>query len=263
MLRKYNEIDDFELPIYIGTNEFSDDLYADLGKIGSILLMGDSDTGKTVLIHDMLLSLMNSKTPDECKFILIDTSACQFILFEKEKHILGKPIIDIGDALDSLNGIKNELHNRFKVLAEQKCLNIEAYNKKFEQKMPYIICVIDELALLMTNFPQQMDNFIKECCETGKVVGIHFIFGIRELMPEVFTRTVRYTIPNFITCQIDILRCNADYISSYLQDIEPWQLNIGEHVLKIKSQKPIKLNGKLVKDREIEKIIKDINREDN
>ena len=253
------EYKDFTLRLSVGKNENSEDLYIDFAQIGNLLLLGDSGTGKTNFMKNVLLSLGKNTSPEFCQIVVIDSSF-DYDAFDGMKHI--SAVISSPDAiLECLKNVQEIIEDRYRILSKDNCRNIEVYNSKAKEKLPHIVICIDEFAPLMISHPKEICAVFERICTMGRVPGVHLIIGTKEFMPEVFNATIRYLFKDFVAFNISKPKCDVDYIKVYLDGIEPWKLERGEHILKIEDIAPVLLKGQYLTDEEIEKTVKSIKKE--
>lgn len=252
---------DFALPLFVGTNENSKDVFVNFSSICQLLLLGDSGTGKTHLMNNMIVSLAQKFSPEECKIVLIDTNMLEFYAFEKMKHSYCKRVKSAEDAISVLTELKTETDKRYRILSEAKCRSIEMYNSMADNKLPYIVCFIDEIAELIISTPEKFMSLVDNICSCGRVAGIHLIVGTREIMLEVLVPKIRLLFKNFIVFNISQAKSDVDYMKIYLDGIEPWKFEkLGQHALKLEYGAPEILNGKFMSESTLEEEIEAINR---
>src|SRR5690606_10358962 len=136
-----------------------------------VLVAGATGAGKTVCVKTILASLLFSKTPEEMQLMLIDPKMVELSIFNDIPHLITPVVIDPKKAATSLNWLINEMEERYRLFAHLRVRNIEIYNQSVEngeiemagaeageectetmsvvRKLPYIVCIIDELADLM------------------------------------------------------------------------------------------------------------------
>ena len=150
-----SEPKDLKLPIFIGRNEQNEDMYADLSRTHYFLTIGDTGSGKTVWEINALLTLMQNLTPEMLKLVVVDTKMVDFYPFKESKYLMGEMITETSDAVDCFKGIVSEMENRYRILSQAGASRIEDYNAKNETKIPYIVCLIDEIAEIIINFKKE------------------------------------------------------------------------------------------------------------
>lgn len=249
-----------ELPLFLGLTEHKENVFTDLVKMPSLFAFGDTFTGKTMWEMNVLLTLMKHLTPDRLKLVIIDTKMVDFYPFRESKYLMDKVIDNPGDAIDCFKGIENEIDNRYRTFSQAGVRNIDDYNEKSNTKMPYIVCLIDEIAEIIINFPKETESFIKKVCMMGRAGGIHLIAGTNEVMPEVMTPNLRLNLKNLMVFKMRSGRYATDYMQAYLEGMKPDELEKpGDHIYKPAYDEPIKLRGKYIPDEEVESIIRELN----
>ncbi|MBO4295061.1 MAG: hypothetical protein J5896_06440 [Alphaproteobacteria bacterium] len=252
---------DFALPLFVGTNKNSKDVFVNFSLIPHLLLLGDSGTGKTHLMNNMIVSLAQKFSPKECKIVLIDTTLLEFYAFENMKHLLGAKITNTEGAISKLQELETEIQKRYDTLQKANCRNIEQYNATSAQKMPYIVCFIEEIAELMTTFPEQFTELVKSIYIKGIAAGVHLILATKEIMPEVLSPSIRILFKNLVIFNMSAGKSDIDYLEAYLDGIEPWKFEkLGQHALKLEYGVPEVLNGKFMSESALEEEIEAINR---
>ena len=247
-----NETNELKLPILMGLNEQNEEVYADLAKIPHLLVIGDTGTGKTTWITNAILTLIRKYTSDMLKISLIDCGYVDYFGFENLKHLTAKTGTDATGALERLKAIDNEITERYRRMSKLPVRNIEEYNQKSEEKLPYIICVIDEIAEIMVEHQQEMEEFLYRITHMGRAPGIHLIASTREVMPEVMSPKIRLFLRSFVAYYIREPRYDIDYMKAYLEGVEPNELDkLGDHIYKNEFEAPIKLGGRFIPDEEI------------
>ena len=246
-----------KLPIFLGINDKKEEVFVDMTRMPYFFAIGDTLTGKTMWEINVLLTLMDNLSPEMLKLVIIDTKMVDFYPFRDSKYLMGEMITETSNAVDCFKGITNEIENRYRIFSKAGVRNIEEYNAKSETKIPYIVCVIDEIAEIIINFPKETEEFFEKICSMASPVGIHLIAGTSEVMPEVMTPKVRLNFKNFMTFKMRKERYDIDYMRAYLEGLEPDTLNgKGDHFFKPAYDEPIRLDGKFISDEDIEKRIK-------
>lgn len=260
MQNKKDELDSLKLPVFMGLDEQNEEVYADLAKIPHLLVIGDTGTGKTMWLTNAILTLIRKYSSDMLKLSLIDCGYVDYFGFEKLKHLMGPSGTDATGAIERLKALDNEITERYRRMSQLGVRNIEEYNQKSEEKLPYIVCVIDEIAELMVNYQKETEEFLERITHMGRAPGIHLMAGTREVMPEVMSPKVRLYLKSFIAYGIREPRYDIDYMRAYLDGVEPKYLNkLGDHIYKNEFEAPIKLGGRFISDEDIAAEVEKIN----
>jgi len=90
------------LPLALGEDIGGKPYFADLAKMPHLLVAGTTGSGKSVGINAMILSLMYSLPPDQCKFIMIDPKMLELSVYDGAPHLLTPVVTDPKKAVVAL-----------------------------------------------------------------------------------------------------------------------------------------------------------------
>ena len=138
-----------ELPICLGVDISGRPQFADLAKMPHLLVAGTTGSGKSVGLNTFVLSLIARKKPEELKLVMIDPKRIEFSVYNNQKYMLYPVVSDNVQAAEVLTALVNEMERRYTLFESTLSQNITAYNRRQNEKIPYIVCVIDEFADLM------------------------------------------------------------------------------------------------------------------
>jgi S-DNA-T family DNA segregation ATPase FtsK/SpoIIIE len=179
----------------IGLNS-EDKYFIDLEKKSSILILGETGSGKTVLLNSIIISMLLKNTPDELKFLFIDPRGVELSPYNNIPHMIKPTINNKEEALFELENIKKELENRQDLLLDAKARNIGEYNELSPNKIPHIVIAIDEAAELMED--KGFEKMMFEIINDGYRYGIHTIMAtsssLKERLSLFFIRAFNYVI---------------------------------------------------------------------
>lgn len=167
----------------------------DLPKMPHLLIAGTTGSGKTVCINTVILSLLFQNTPETLRLIMVDPKRVELTLYNGIPHLL-TPVIT--DAIKTVNALKwtiGEMDRRFTLLSGAGKRDIQSYNKTAEEKLPYIVFVIDELADLMAMAPAEVEAGIIRIAQMARAVGIHLVVATQRPSVEVITGLMKANIP--------------------------------------------------------------------
>ena len=158
------------LPLIIGEDEAGKRLFYDLTKMPHLLIGGSTGSGKSVFIHNCILSLMYG---GRSSIILVDVKRVEFKLYKDIPQLANDICFEVSETLTMLKNLCFTMDNRYKLLESHSCRNIEEYQKN-GGKMQYITLFIDELAdLVMQN--QKIEHYLIRLAQLGRAAGIHLI----------------------------------------------------------------------------------------
>ncbi|MDZ4839932.1 MAG: DNA translocase FtsK [Bacteroidota bacterium] len=201
----------FDLPIIMGKTISNEVYVADLAKMPHLLVGGATGKGKSVGINTIIASILYKKHPEDVKFVLIDPKRVELSLYKNiEKHFLPEfpdgqeaIITDTKMAVGVLKSLCNEMDNRLELLKNAQVRHIKEYNAKYlkgqltpeENKMPYIILVIDELADLMMTAGKEVETPIARLAQLARAIGIHLIVATQRPSVNVITGLIKANFP--------------------------------------------------------------------
>ena len=190
------------LTLAVGKDIVGEPFVTDLAKLPHLLIAGTTGSGKSVGINDMILSLLYRNSPDELKFIMIDPKMLEFSIYNDIPHLLTPVITDAKKAITALNAMVKEMERRYKLMAKMKVKNIEGYNKKAEEKFPYIVIIIDELADLMMTSGKDVEYSIARLAQMARASGIHLIVATQRPSVDVVTGLIKANLPSRISFKV-------------------------------------------------------------
>ena len=174
-------------------------------KMPHILVAGTTGSGKSVLIHNFILSLIFNYGPQDLRFILIDPKRVELTLYRGIPHLYTNPITDPKKALQALVWIVSEMERRYELLEERGARDVNSYNQSVsgdDEHLPYLVIVIDELADLMQTFPREIEGNIVRIAQKSRAVGIHLIISTQRPSVNIITGVVKANIPVRIALQV-------------------------------------------------------------
>lgn len=212
-------------PLYIalGKSITGEPQFADIARMPHGLIAGTTGSGKSVAIHNLIISLLFRNSPDQLRFILVDPKRVELTLYNGIPHLLTPVITDAKKVIISLKWSIKEMERRLDLLQTHKVQNIASYHEgiyhpakqKFEEKgspeeeheslpepLPYIVIMIDELADLMHSYPKELEACIVRLAQMSRAVGIHLILSTQRPSVNVITGLIKANIPTRIALQV-------------------------------------------------------------
>lgn len=159
-----------------------------------LLIAGATNSGKSVMLNSLIVSLLYANSPDDLKFILIDPKRVEFTVYNDIPHLLTPVITETQKTVNALRWIVGEMDRRFQVLSNAGKRNIQAYHQEVSDDMPYIIVVIDELADLMAVAAQEVEGAIIRLAQMARAVGIHLVVATQRPSVNVITGLIKANI---------------------------------------------------------------------
>ncbi len=195
--------------------------YENLAKMPHALIAGTTGSGKSVMIHNVVTSLLYKNSPENLRFIFIDPKRVELTLYNKIPHLLTPVITDPKKAILALKWAGKEMARRYDILEKYAVQNIDSYHKnilapaveifkkeaKKDEKMsldamPYIVIIIDELADIMQAYPRELEAGIVRLAQMSRAVGIHLILSTQRPSVNVITGLIKANIPTRLALQV-------------------------------------------------------------
>jgi S-DNA-T family DNA segregation ATPase FtsK/SpoIIIE len=183
--------------------------FADLAEMPHLLVGGTTGSGKTISLNAIILSLLYRNSPEEMKLILIDPKRVEFPVYSVLPHLLCPVIYDAQQTLVALKWLVGEMERRFVVLSQGSSRDIGSFNakmeKKGEEKLPYVVLIIDELADLMSVKGKEIESYIVRLAQMSRATGIHLILATQRPSVEVITGLIKANITTRIALKVGSL----------------------------------------------------------
>ncbi|MEI6627152.1 MAG: DNA translocase FtsK 4TM domain-containing protein, partial [bacterium] len=184
------------LQMALGKDVSGNCIFARLDRMPHCLIAGATGSGKSVCINSIIVSLMYENSPDELKFILVDPKRVELPIYNGLPYLLTPVITDVKKTINSLKWGISEMERRFELLSKKGYRNIETFNQaEPNDKLPYIVYVIDELADLMGSAGADLEALIVRIAQMARAVGIHLILATQRPSVEVITGLIKANIP--------------------------------------------------------------------
>lgn len=246
------------LTIALGVDLFGQPVVTNLAKMPHGLIAGATGSGKSVFINSLLVSLLYKATPQQVRLLLIDPKAVELAGYNGLPHLVSPVISDPKAASAALKWVVTTMNDRYKKLAAAGVRNLEQFNAKakrhqeYNQVLPYLVIIIDELADLMLAAGSEIQDDIARITAKARAAGIHLLVATQRPSVDVITGTIKNNIPTriaFMTAsQIDS-RTIIDTVGAERLLGRGDMLYLGNG-----ASQPIRLQGTFV-DREIDQIV--------
>ena len=193
-----------KLPLALGKDTTGNPVVADLAAMPHLLIAGSTGSGKSVGLNTMICSLLYKATPADVRFLLIDPKRLELGIYEKIPHLLAPVVTDAKEASARLKWIVGKMDARYKQLQAKAVRNIEGYNKEVppEERLPYWVVVVDELADLMMVSAGEVQNSLIRLAQIARAVGIHLIIATQRPSVDVVTGLIKANFPTRIAFQV-------------------------------------------------------------
>lgn len=180
----------------IGKDIAGNPVVADLAKMPHLLVAGQTGSGKSVMINDILTSLLYRNSPSDLKLILVDPKQVELTPYNDIPHLLTPVIHEPEKCISALKWAVAEMERRLRAMAEVGKRNIAEYNNlKKEEGMPYIVIVIDELADLMMMAARDVEALVVRLAQKARAAGIHLVLATQRPSVDVITGLIKANVP--------------------------------------------------------------------
>ncbi|QUH20782.1 DNA translocase FtsK [Alkaliphilus sp. B6464] len=242
------------LPFALGKDVSGAPIITDISKMPHLLVAGATGSGKSVCINTLILSILYNSSPDMVRLVLIDPKVVELSQYNGIPHLLIPVVTDPKKATSALNWAVQEMSKRYKMFAENGVRDIDGYNKKFqENKIPYIVIIIDELADLMMVAPNDVEDTICRLAQMARAAGLHLIIATQRPSVDVITGVIKANIPSRIAFAV---ASQAD--SRTILDMGGAEKLLGKGDMlfyPVGSSKPVRVQGAFISEKEVERVV--------
>lgn len=184
----------------IGKTVMGELLFSELDKMPHLLIAGSTGSGKSICVNAIICSLILRTNPYEVKLLLIDPKRVELAVYKDLPHLIAPVISGSKEANNALKKIISEMERRYTIFSQQAVRNIESYNNKvtLEEKLPYIVVIIDELADLMVTTGKEVEESIMRITQMARAAGIHLIIATQRPSTDILTGVIKTNIPSRI-----------------------------------------------------------------
>ena len=190
-----------DIPIAIGKDVSGNIMVGDLTKMPHLLVAGQTASGKSVGMNGFLISMLYKFSPTELKMIMVDPKRVELSVYNGIPHLLTPVITNPEKALNALKWAVAEMLRRYDLATQVNARNLKEYNSKVskQEKLPYIVIVIDELAdLMMSGQKKEVEGSIARIAQMARAVGMHLIVATQRPSVDVITGLIKANIPSRI-----------------------------------------------------------------
>ncbi len=194
------------LTVWLGKDVGGKAIGADLAKMPHLLVAGTTGAGKSGAINAMLSSVLLRATPHELRLVLIDPKQVELNHYESIPHLLTPVITSPRMAANALQNLVREMEQRYSIMSLAKTRSLVELNrsraKRGDPPLPYILCVIDELADLMMVAPADVEDSIIRLAQKARAVGIHLVLATQSPRVDVITGMIKANVPSRIAFSV-------------------------------------------------------------
>ena len=245
-----------KLTIALGKDISGKATVADLAKMPHMLVAGATGSGKSVFINSVINSILYKADPDEVKFLLIDPKMVELTIYKGIPHLIAPVVTDAKKASTALRWVVQQMERRYELFAAQGARGIDSYNRQIddeEDKLPYVVVIIDELADLMMVSANEVEDAICRLAQKARAAGIHLILATQRPSVDVITGVIKANIPTRVSFS---LSSQADSRTILDEGGAEKLLGKGDMLFApVDSNKPKRIQGAFISDKELKRVV--------
>lgn len=242
------------LPLAVGRDVAGTIFVKDLQKMPHLLIAGSTGSGKSVTVNSFIISLLFKHSPNELKFIMVDPKQVEMSGYNGIPHLLVPVITDMEKVVNALKWALVEMENRYKMFKQAQVRNLEAYNARQDvTPLPFIVIIIDEMADLMMLQGVEVESCIVRLAQMARAVGIHLVLATQRPSVNVITGLIKANVPARIGMSVTSVVDSRVVLDTGGAET---LLGKGDMLFKLPdSIRPIRVQGVMVSDEEIERVL--------
>lgn len=246
------------LRLGLGQDVSGQAVIADLRSMPHLLVAGATGSGKSVCVNSIIAALLLQNSPDTLRLILVDPKRVELTQYNGIPHLLAPVIVDVDRVVATLRWITREMDSRYRRFASIGARNIEDYNQRVAKlqnlsPIPYIAVLIDELADMMMQAPEETERVICRLAQMSRATGIHLIIATQRPSVDVVTGLIKANFPARIAFAVA-----SSVDSRVILDMPGAERLLGQGDMLFMPPdiaQPLRLQGAFVSDRELERLI--------
>jgi S-DNA-T family DNA segregation ATPase FtsK/SpoIIIE len=244
------------LTVWLGKDIGGKAIGTDLAKQPHILIAGTTGSGKSGCVNAILSSILLRSTPNDVRMVLIDPKQVELNYYEAIPHLLTPVVTSPRLAANVLQNLIREMEHRYTLMKEVKARNLVEMNRLRgrlgEPALPYILCVIDELADLMMVAPHEVEDSIIRLAQKARAVGIHLVLATQRPSADVITGLIKANVPARIAFSV-----SSQVDSRVILDQNGAESLLGQGDMlfrPVEESRPKRVQGAFISEEEIEKL---------
>ena len=190
------------LPVALGQGSGGEPVVADLTDMPHLLIAGATGSGKSVCLNTVICSLITQLSPMDVQISMVDPKRVELTPYNGLPHLAGPVLVEADQAVLALQSLIKEMRSRYRRFEAVGARNIQTYNRKMpssEDRIPYLVFVVDELADLMMTAPAEVEQSLCRLAQLGRATGIHLVVATQRPSVDVLTGLIKANIPSRIS----------------------------------------------------------------
>jgi DNA segregation ATPase FtsK/SpoIIIE, S-DNA-T family len=244
------------LTVWLGKDIAGKAIGTDLAKQPHILVAGTTGSGKSGCVNAMLSSILLRATPNEVRLVLVDPKQVELNHYENVPHLLTPVVTSPRLAANVLANLIKEMEERYAVMSKARTRNLVELNRvrvrDGEPPLPYILCVIDELADLMMVAPGEVEDSIIRLAQKSRAVGIHLLLATQRPSADIITGMIKANVPARIAFAV-----SSQTDSRVILDQNGAESLLGQGDMLFRpatESRPARIQGAFIDEEEIERL---------
>ena len=233
-------------------------IVTDISKMPHVLIAGATGSGKSVCINTLIVSVLYKYSPEDVKLLMVDPKVVELNVYNGIPHLLIPVVTDPKKAAAALNWAVNEMTRRYKLFADNGVRNVDSYNelvKKgvIDEKLPYIVIIIDELADLMMACPRDVEDYICRLAQMARAAGMHLVIATQRPSVDVITGLIKANVPSRISFAV-----SSQVDSRTILDSTGAEKLLGKGDMlfyPVGESKPKRVQGAFISEEEVENVV--------
>ncbi len=251
---EYQEVgNELYLPAPLGIDSGGKPAIADLSKMPHLLVAGSTGSGKSVCINTLIVGLLMTRTPEQVRMVMIDPKRVELTPYAGIPHLYTEPVVEAERAIVILRSLVQEMMDRFQQLQSAGVRNIASFNQKSENKMPYLLILVDELADLMLTGANEVERLLVRLAQLGRATGVHLVVATQRPSVDVVTGLIKANFPSRISFSV-----MSQVDSRTIIDSPGAEKLLGKGdmlFLPVDRAKPGRVQGAFLSDSEVEAVV--------
>ncbi|HHD56197.1 MAG TPA: DNA translocase FtsK [Desulfobulbaceae bacterium] len=201
LAREYRNADSL-LSLALGFDVVGRPVIADLARMPHLLIAGATGAGKSVAINTFIASILFKATPEDVRLLMIDPKRIELSVYEGIPHLLHPVVVEPKMASRALLWAVREMERRYRLLEEHRVKSFDSYNQVAEEKLPYVVIIVDELADLMMVASKDVETSIARLAQMARAAGMHIILATQRPSVDVLTGLIKANFPTRISFKV-------------------------------------------------------------
>lgn len=190
------------LSLALGFDVVGQPVVADLARMPHLLIAGATGAGKSVAINAFIASILYKATPAEVRLLMIDPKRIELSVYEDIPHLLHPVVVEAKLASRALLWAVREMERRYRLLEERRVKSFTRYNQVSDDKLPYVVIIVDELADLMMVASKDVETSIARLAQMARAAGMHIILATQRPSVDVLTGLIKANFPTRISFKV-------------------------------------------------------------